>query len=380
MNSGRSSGEILAARIARIERGLVPDAAGNGGPTDLEGRMRELHVPAVSVAVIHEFEIDWAKAYGAIARDSNEPATTETLFAVGSVTKMVTAVAALLLVDRGELDLDRDINDYLYSWKLPASELSRIEKVTLRRLLTHTSGLPSSAFDVEESGVPTTAQVLRGESPAINEAARVQSVPGSQHAYSNVAYVAIQQIIEDLTGQPFPEVVRETVLHPLGMLSSTFDPLGEGVARAVLSAPHDATGAQHPIIYHPTAVAQGGLWSTPTELARLLLELMNTLIHEETGILSPWMVREMLRPQPPLDIAQYGWTDGQGLGVFTLGTGENLRFLHPGLSVPGATGLAFAWPAKGFGVTLATNGFNGHTLQLEVIRSIAAEYGLETGL
>jgi len=368
------------ARVDRIVKNLSPTDETSGLPVSLTSRMEELHVPAVSVAVGFGDETSWSACFGKLARDEVGAATPGTLFEIGSVTKMVTAVTALCLVEREQLALDADIHDVLHSWRLPDSALSSTEKVTLRRLLTHTSGLPSTLFDVEEDGVPTTAQVLRGERPAINEPAVLASIPGTDHAYSNLAYVVIQQMIEDITGHAFPAVVREVLLEPLGMTHSTFDPLGEGVSLSELPRPHDAEGTAHPIAYHPTAVAQGGMWTTPSELLRLLGELIGTLNDRETGILSPAMVDQMVRPQPALDGSQYGWTDGQGLGVFLLGRGEQMRFLHPGLNVPGATGLAIAWPSKRFAVAIATNGFNGQTLQLELLRSISTEYGVDLGL
>lgn len=372
------------ARIARIESGILPLALSAQGadsqamPTDLGARMNALKVPGVSMAVVEHGQLSWARGYGVRKAGTDQAIGDKTLFEIGSTTKLVTAIAAMQLVEKGMIGLDEDVNLALVGWKIPESEHTSVEKVTLRRLLNHTSGIPATNFNWEIDSAPTLEQVLRGESPADNAQAAVTAVPGSEHAYSNLGYVVIQRLIEDLTTKPFAELIRADVLGPLAMDDSTFNP-----DRAIDSVclPHDGDGIPHPLQLHPSAIAQGGLLSTPTDLARLAIDLMEGAQGRPSRVLQSETIQSMLQPDPELDIEKWsGFTDGQGLGLFLLKRGDNMKFLAPGMNLPGSTGLILGWPAQGFAVTLTTNGLNGQQLQVEILKSIGVEYGFDWGL
>lgn len=370
------------ARIDRIEAGLHPlgSSGDEGGLSSvrahLSERMEELRVPGVGLTVVDRFEISWSRSYGVRESGSEDRITETTLFEIGSTTKLVTAIAALQLVERGEIGLDEDVNDVLRTWKVPDTDVSIDEKVTLRRLLNHTSGIPATSFDWKEGTTPTLRQVLCGEAPAANERAVVVTTPGSEHAYSNLGYVVIQQIVEDVTGKPFTTLIQDTVLEPLGMSNSTFDPSS---SNQPVCRPHDGEGIAYPLSLHPSALSQGGLLSTPEDLARLAMDLMGGSKGRSSRLLQQQTIQTMLQPDPELDINSFGFTDGQGLGLFLLGRGAEMKFLAPGLNLPGSTGLIIAWPSRGFAVTLTTNGLNGQMLQIELLNSIAAEYGFDWG-
>ncbi len=383
MMSSREANDRQAT-IARIESGILPlalsaeDASSQAMPTCLGARMKVLKVPGVSLAVVEHGQLSWARGYGVRKAGEDQAIGDKTLFEIGSTTKLVTAIAVLQLVEMGAIGLDEDVNLALVGWKIPESEHTSVEKVTLRRLLNHTSGIPATNFNWEKDSAPTLEQVLRGESPADNAKAAVTAVPGSEHAYSNLGYVVIQRLIEDITTKPFAEVVQADVLGPLGMEDSTFNP---DLAIHSVCLPHDGEGIPHPLQMHPSAMAQGGLLSTPSDLARLAIDLMEGAQGRRSRVLRPDTIQRMLQPDPELDIKKWsGFTDGQGLGLFLLGRGDNMKFLAPGLNLPGSTGLILAWPARGFAVTLMTNGLNGQQLQVEILKSIGAEYGLDWGL
>ena len=150
LSSSALSGQAsVEQRIARIEAHLVPGIVVKGGPPQaltMDDRMRALHTPAVSVAVLNDGAIEWARAYGVLKAGAPERATPRTRFQAASISKPVAAMAALRLVQGGRLSLDEDINAKLVSWKLPGNEFTTTEKVTLRRLLSHTAGLTVSGF------------------------------------------------------------------------------------------------------------------------------------------------------------------------------------------------------------------------------------------
>jgi len=378
----------IEQRIQHVENGLVevePTCmailqASRAWPQKnmaLLERMAGYKVPGVSVAVINDHRVEWAKGYGVTAAGSDTPVTTETLFEAASTTKVLAAAIALRMVERGRLDLDEDVNAQLKSWQIPESPFTQDQKVTLRRLLTHQSGLnrPPGGFDLEEGSTPSLVQVLNGQAPARNLAAAVEYVPGSEHQYSNFGYLVVQLLLEDLLGQPYPQIAQEIVFQPLGMVASTLaHPLSADL-QAEVALPHDEEGAPHRQAMHPTALAQGGLLTTASDLAQFAVELMLTHQGQSGRLLSPETVQRMFRPELDIDPEQFLGITGQGLGFFTIADGQNLYVLHPGHNDPGATSMLIASPVAGKGAVILANGFNGGRLAVEILAAMVREYG-----
>jgi CubicO group peptidase (beta-lactamase class C family) len=256
-------------RIRHMENGLVefttpmdmlqPHGTEVKDRRTLAERMAHYRVPGVSLAVICDDELEWAKAYGIQQVGRDRVVTTETLFQAASTSKLVTAALVLHLVEKGILDLDQDVNKYLRSWKVQENEFTAEQKVTLRLLLTHQSGLPTTNFDQEEdAGDPTLVQVLNGERPAMNRPAVVEYTPGTRWQYSNVGFAVIQQILEDTTDKPFSRLAQEIVFEPLGMKDSTFEYPLRPELRPREAMPHDAEGIAREPAMCPTALAHGG--------------------------------------------------------------------------------------------------------------------------
>ena len=344
----------------------------------LSERMAALKVPGVSIAVIHDGRIEWARGYGVIRAGSPDPVTPGTMFEAASTTKLVTAAIALRLVEQRKLALDEDISDRLKSWKIPPSDLTRTQKITLRRLLTHQAGLsrPAGGFKVAPGGEPTLLEMLEGKAPALNQPAIVEFEPGSKWSYSNFGFIVIQLLIEDALGKPFPQVAREMVFEPLGMTSSTFvHPVAPALAARTI-VPHDEEGIAHDRLLHPRALGHAGLLTTPSDLARFVMELMRASEGRSSRMLSQQTVRSMLKQEVALDPAQFGGLiSGQGLGVMLLGSGRNLAFLFAGANAPGATSLLVGCPATGQGAVIMTNAANGELVMIQLMLTIQKEYG-----
>src|SRR5262245_725730 len=174
----------LDSQIKRVERGLLPAVLIKGDPSwSIEERMKFYKVPGLSVAVIKDFRVLWAKAYGVKDTDTKEPVTTETLFQAGSISKSVNAMITMKKVEQGKLSLDENINNKLVSWKLPDNDFTAKKKVTLRNLLSHTGGTTVHGFPgyaIDEK-LPTLVQVLDGAAPANTAAIRVDLEPGTQY-------------------------------------------------------------------------------------------------------------------------------------------------------------------------------------------------------
>lgn len=344
------------------------------GSADVLDRMDHYGVPGVGLAVIEGDSVIWAKGYGRLAAGSDSAVTADTPFEAASTTKLVVAVAVLSLVDRGVLDLDRDVNDYLTSWKVPENEFTAKEKVTLRRLLTHTAGLnrPDGGFSVEAGGAPTTLQVLRGEAPATNAPLAVERVPGSGYAYSNFGYVVIQQVLQDVGGKPFAEVMESTVFAPLGLDACAFDPARWPAGS--LPSPHGPGGERLERSPSRGALAPGGLLATPADLARLAVAILNGYRGEPGSVVSARVARWMLTPEVKIDPAENLGFSGLGLGVYLIRAGSGTAFCHPGFNEPGATSMLIAFPETGQGAVVMTNGARGLELTFEILSSVAREY------
>ena len=379
--------QLIQQRIIKIENGLVefkfgpPDNAQTQKMLNLTERMAFYKVPGVSMAVINGNKIEWAKAYGNLNADSGMPVTTDSYFEAASTTKMLVAAAVLHFVGKGMLNLDKDVNNYLQSWKIPENDFTKTKKVTLRLLLSHQSGLPSTNFSYEDGKIPSVVRVLKGELPAQNKPALVEFEPGSKWQYSNIGYVVIQLLLEDLTGKPLPQILRETVFEPLKMKSSTLEyPLTKEWQKKE-ALPHNEEGKVCEPSMHPTALAQGGLMTTPSDLALFTIELMRAYRGESAKIMSKEMVRKMFQAEVDLDPAILGVPLKDGLGVLLFVNAEQkIVFGHPGDNYPGATCWQLGVPGTGQGVVIMTNGLKGNLLAMEIFGAIKKEYNWPAGL
>jgi CubicO group peptidase (beta-lactamase class C family) len=329
------------------------------------GRMAHYHVPGLSLACIHNGAVEWTQAFG-VARVGGEPVMPETLFQASSIGMPVTAVAVLRLVEQGKLNLDADVSQYLRSWRLPTNRFTEQKKVTLRELLSHTAGTTVHSFEDYAAGekVPTLVQVLNGESPANSAPVTIDFAPGSQFRYAGGNYAIIQQILTDVTGEPFPELMEELILQPLHMVHSTFQqPIPEKL-RPLVGIPFDKDGnaiGGGPHTSPMTAVA--GLWTTPSDLALFALAIQDALVGKPAAIVSPSTAHEMLRPV----------RGNYALGFVIDGKGPNRYFFHPGANL-GYLSFFFAYE-KGEGVVLMSNQQYSKALMLEVIHALAKQYG-----
>jgi len=244
--------------IKAIEDRQLPNRQGLD-PFTLREIMDKLHVPGLSIAVVKDFQVQWSKGYGVRDSRTGDPITDQTLFQVASITKCMGAVVALRLVQDGALNLDQDVNGYLKRWKVPENEFTRVEKVTLRRLLSHTAGLTVSGFRgyAEGEAVPSILQMLDGLPPANNAPVRVDRIPGSGYRYSGGGYTVLQLLLEDATGRPLPKLVTEYVFEPAGMTRSTLCPACEDSPEGQTSMGHSLDDAGNVTTFRGYAFLQG---------------------------------------------------------------------------------------------------------------------------
>ena len=165
--------------------------------------MKKYNINGVSIAVIHNYQIEWARGYGFADVSENRPVTEKTLFQAASISKSLNSVGVLKLVQEKKLDLNSDINKYLVTWKFPYDEKSNNKIITLTNLLSHTGGLTIHGFPGYAKGevLPTLPQILDGQKPANTEAVRSSTEPGKRVIYSGGGITISQMIVMDVTNK-----------------------------------------------------------------------------------------------------------------------------------------------------------------------------------
>ena len=357
--------------IEAIEGVQDPDADGLDRHT-IEGMMDELGVPGVSVAVIRDFEIHWAKGYGVADVETGAAVDVETLFQAASISKPVAAMAVLKAVQDGRFSLDEDINGILTSWQLDGGEFTRDRPVTPRMLTSHTSGLGDGfgfpGYDPDDP-LPTTVQILDGAEPSNVGDVSMERPPMTAMKYSGGGVTVMQLALSDALGRPFGDIVQEYVLDPVGMAHTTFEqPLSPSRDSNATRAHGENGQARGPKWHVYPELAAAGMWTTPTDLARFAIEVQKAARGDSGRVLMRATVLEMLSPV--------------GVGPFAVGfviekEGEGWYFSHTGGNW-GFRALLTSHRVKGYGVAVMTNADQGGVIVGEIATRVARAYGWDT--
>ncbi len=356
--------------IAKIEAAQTPNRQGFD-PLTLRELMERFNVPGVSIAVIRDYQIHWTREYGLADVETKAPVTAATLFQAASISKPVTAVAVLRAIQQGRLDLDVDVNRYLKSWKVPESEHTRGRPVTLRALLSHTSGTGDGfgfpGYD-PDAPRPTVPQILDGQPPSNVGPVRWERAPLVAQKYSGGGTTLVQLILTESLGKPFPELMRELVLEPVGMTSSAYDQPPAGEREEMTARAHDGRGRARNVKWHVyPELAAAGLWTTPTDLAKLAIEVQKAL-RGESKLLPRSLALELVSPV--------------GTGPFAVGfsverRGEGWYVMHGGSNWGFQCNFIFH-RLKGYGLAVMTNSDSGGAILREIENRVAAAYGWDS--
>jgi CubicO group peptidase (beta-lactamase class C family) len=324
-------------------------------------------VPGASVAIIRSGALAVTRCYGTLKAGGTEPVDADTLFQAASISKPVTAMAVLRLVQEGRFGLDQDINEILRSWKVPGNRFTAAHSVTVRAILSHTAGLTVGGFPGYRIGdpLPTLTQILSGTPPASTPAIEVDVEPGTLYRYSGGGYTILHLLVAEQSGKAFPVALKGMVLSPLEMTRSTFEqPLPERLVGNV-AAGHDRSGAAVKGGWHVyPELAPDGLWSTPTDLAKLAIEVDRSLRGESNRVLNPELTRFMVTRG----------LGAHGLGFEVNGEGPSLRFRHDGSNRGYRCRLVF-YPELREGAVLMTNGGRGDEVIVDLMRELRSQYG-----
>lgn len=361
--------------IEQLENGLREEYFLKGDKLkSITEAMKEACIPGIGIAVIYDFEVVMTKGYGTQDIELKMPVNINTIFQAASISKPLTALAVMKLVQDGKLDLDEDINTYLKTWKLPENKLTEVNKVTLRNLLSHTAGVTVHGFPgySAEAEIPTLVQILNGETPANTGKINVDLEPNTQFRYSGGGYTIVQQALIDQLQKPFEEIMHELVLEPLGMTNSFYSKSPLNKQQAInATAGHKSDGSQvsHKRHLYPE-MAAAGLWTTAGDLAKFAIEVQKCLKGESNKILT----REFMEMMTTSVLSgEYN------LGLCNEKVGNEMLLGHNGGNEGYSCSMLFH-KEKGFGVVFMSNSDNGYKMKLPIFRSAAAAYGFHNVL
>jgi CubicO group peptidase (beta-lactamase class C family) len=334
-------------------------------------------VPGVVAMAATDRGVLYEGAFGRRALGQPEPMTLDSVFRIASMTKAITSVAAMQLVEQGKLALEAPVPDIDPTLGSPqvlegfdAAGKPRLRParrpITLRHLLTHTAGFSYCWYPgyPRDAAVPTLAQVLRGEPPANTPPVVVTAVPGSAYRYAGGHFSVLQQLLEDVTGKPFPALMSELVLDPLGMDCTSYDQM--------FPEAHGDVAAAHHVGGDPLAggwrvlpeMAGAGLWTTPSDLARIALDVRAAWAGGDAVLLDRATAQAALTP------GLGNW----GLGWEVADWDHRRHFQHGGSNI-GYKCRLICDAERGNGVAVMTNGDDGEQVYTPLIQAISREYG-----
>lgn len=368
-SSAQTPDKELQAIISRVENSLAPAIVyGDTVPLlSLTKRMQETGIKGLSIAVIKDHKIHWAKGYGMADVAENRPVTTSTRFQAASISKSLNSMGQLKLVQQGKIDPEADINNYLKSWKFPYDSMTGSRKISLYQLLSHTAGLDIHGFPgyKRTADLPTVPQILNGEKPANTKKVHSLFAAGNKFKYSGGGTTITQQLLMDVTGEPYATYMEREVLKPLGMLHSSYEqPISDtaNLATGYYGSGQPVLGKYH--VYPEQAAA--GLWTTPSDLARYIIECQLALSGKSAKVLSQPMMQKRLTPYIDSNAALGVFIEQKGVRKFFNHNGSNEAFLC----------ASYGSIEGGDGVVVMINGDNFAIIG-EVLNSVATVYNWE---
>lgn len=357
----------IQSEISVIENGLIKNIQIKGDSAqrfNIQERMDYYKVPGVSIAVVENGKIKWAKGYGYANTETGTKVDINTLFQAGSISKPLAALSALKLIENESLELNKDVNYYLKEWQVPESKFTKTEKVTLEKLLTHTAGMTVHGFPGYQQAdeFPEIIDVLNGNGNTAK--ILVDTIPGSIWRYSGGGYTVMEKVVEDVSGMSLDEYMTKNILIPIGMKNSTFQQPITKEWQNNISAAYDGNGVIIKGLWnnYPEQAA-AGLWTTASDLALYCIEIQEINQGKEDGVLTRKTVDKMLTKH------KNDW----GLGPSLQNQKDSLIFGHGGKNA-GFTNDMKAYAYQGNAIVVMTNADNGGKLISEIQNAVSKHY------
>ncbi|TAG31527.1 MAG: class A beta-lactamase-related serine hydrolase [Sphingobacteriia bacterium] len=359
----------ILARIKRVENEIAERITINNKFHTLKERMDYYKIPGISVAVVKDYKIEWAKAYGYADVAHRIPMTTQTLIPPGSISKSFNALAFLKLAQEGKIDLNTDINTLLKSWQFPYDSLSKGKKITLSQLLSHTAGLSVyGGYDgYDPKGyVPTLLQQIIGIESLGIPAVKSLFEPGKEYEYSGGGISLSELILTDQSKQPYDVFLKNYILTPLGMKGSRFSvyPPQKNWKQKVALGYDDGILAEKSN-NNKVFIGQsmGGLWTTPIEVAKYIIEIQKSIIGKSNKVLNKeYALKHLERVIGDVTIGSY------------VQDREETKYFFHDASNWGHSGVYFGTLNGGNGVVIFTN-HKQHKLNYDILNTVGRVYG-----
>jgi len=355
-------------KILKIENGLLPAVVienENSITYSIIERMQYYDVPGLSIAVIKDNKIEWAKSYGLKEKGTTDIVTLNTMFQAASMSKPITGIVAVKLAEQGKIDLYKSVNEQLKSWQIPENEFTKKKAVTPELLLLHLGGLNVHGYhgySVSDT-IPTIIDILNGTGSANSEPMKVIMEPGTKWKYSGGGYTVLQLLMEEVSGKSFPQLMKENLFNPLGIKNSTFShnlsrSEEESIAKAYKYDGSMVKGGYH--IYPEKTAA--GLWCTPSDYAKMVIEIQKAYFGQSNKIVSQ-------KTAETLFTRNLGYM-GYGFMIRLQGDSTAIAF---GGGNKGFTCNIFSYFHQGSGAVIMVNSDNGKVMG-EILRSMSKEY------
>ena len=366
-NSFAQKNDQTLLEINSIENSLIKNIQIKGDSIqkfNILERMDFYKVPGVSIAIVENGKIKWAKGYGYANTETGTKVNASTLFQAGSISKPLAALSALKLFENDSLDLNKDVNYYLKNWQIPENKFTETEKVTLEKLLTHTAGMTVHGFPgyQQTDKFPEIIDVLNGNGNTGKIV--VDTIPGSIWRYSGGGYTVMEKVVEDVSGLSLDDYMSKNILLPIGMKNSTYQqPIAKEFQNNI-SAAYDGNGELIKGLWnnYPEQAA-AGLWTTPSDLAMYCMEIQDIVQGKKNGVLTKETVDKMLTKH------KNDW----GLGPSLQNEKYSLIFGHGGKNA-GFTNDMKAYVYQGNAIIVMTNADNGSKLISEIKNAISNYY------
>jgi CubicO group peptidase (beta-lactamase class C family) len=354
--------------LEAVMSGLV-----SAGASELEAKLNgfvtENRLPGATAAVVHGDELAWIAGTGFTDQDAGRPGQPAALYRIASITKTFTGTAVLQLRDAGRLDLDDPAVAYLPELRGAVSPFAAIETVTIRRMLSHESGLAT-----EPPGTDWSVPLYQG-APEVTLAQASDIIltlpPNRQHKYSDIAYQLLGEIVTRVSGTPYPRYVQESILDPLGMSATAFEPLKEPLLgrRATGYDWRPASDQLEPAPTMSPVWAEGGLWSCAEDMARWLSFQLRAYqqLSADSPVLPAASLREMHKPRY---LADDDWTSAWGIS-WCANRRDHVTWIQHSGGLPGFTSTVCFDPREQVGAIVLINGTSRNVELAPELASVA---------
>lgn len=358
----------IKEKILKIENGLLPAVVIENEASifySITERMQYYDVPGLSIAVIKDNKIEWAKSYGVKEKGTSDIVTLNTMFQAASMSKPITGIVAVSLAEQGKIDLYRNVNEQLKSWQIPENELTKKKPVTPEHLLMHLGGLNVHGYPgyAVSDSIPNIIDILNGTKPANTEPMDVVIEPGTKWKYSGGGYTILQLLMEEVSGKSFPRLMKENLFDPLGIKNSTFSHnLSKNEKASVAKAyKYDGSMVEGGYRIHPEKAA-AGLWCTPSDYAKIVIEIQKAYIGQSNKIVSQKVSKSLFT-------RNLGYM-GYGFMIRLHGDSTAIAF---GGGNEGYTCNIFSYFNLGSGAIIMANSDNSEIMS-EILRSMSKQY------